>query len=101
MVLRSNSKEVHVMESVWLHDCINRYSTRVFMLVHTHTHTHTHTNGQGWWPRGATPRPRPGVVPKARGGSLEKQPHVEGAVGAWVQEGLEEPSHVEGQEGRW
>ena len=38
--------------------------------------------------------------PKARGGGQEDQPHVQGAVAAWAQEGLEELSHVEGQEGR-
>ena len=75
------------------------------------------------WPRGPTlrlrlgaeagrsyltpPRPRPGAVagrsyptPKARGCSLEDEPHVQGAVAGRVQEGLEELSHVEGQEGR-
>ena len=32
----------------------------------------------------------------------EDQPHVQGAVAAWAQEGLEELSHVEGQDGqRW
>ena len=36
---------------------------------------------------------------EARGGGQEDQPHVQGAVAAWVQEGLEELSHVEGQEG--
>ena len=30
----------------------------------------------------------------------EDQPHVQGAVAARAQEGLEELSHVEGQEGR-
>ena len=65
-----------------------------------------HTRGQGWQPRGATLSPRPGVVsrwtnpmPKARGGGREDQPHVQGALAAWVQEGLEELSHLEGQEG--
>ena len=38
---------------------------------------------------------------EVRGGSREDQPHVQGAVAAQVQEGLEELSHVEGQEGRW
>jgi len=59
------------------------------------------------WPRGATPRPRSGVVagrsyplPKARGGGREEQPHVQGAVAARVQEGLEELFHVQGQEDR-
>ena len=49
---------------------------------------------------------RPGAVarrsnpmPKARGGGREDQPHVQGAVAAGVQEGLEELSHIEGQEG--
>ena len=32
--------------------------------------------------------------------SREDQPHVQGAVAARAQEGLEELSHVEGQEGR-
>ena len=65
-----------------------------------------HARGQGQRPGGATPHPRPRVVarksnpmPEARGGSLEDQPHVQGAVAAWAQEGLEELSHVEGQEG--
>ena len=39
-------------------------------------------------------------TPEARGGGLEDQPHVQGAVAAPAQEGLEELSHVEGQEGR-
>ena len=39
--------------------------------------------------------------PKARGGGRgEDQPHVQGAVAARAQEGLEELSHIEGQEGR-
>ena len=37
---------------------------------------------------------------EARGGGREDQPHVQGAVAAWAQEGLEELSHIEGQEGR-
>ena len=52
------------------------------------------------------PPTRPGAVagrsnpmPKARGGSWEDQPHVQGAMAARAQEGLEELSHVEGQEG--
>ena len=52
--------------------------------------------------------PRPGAVagrsnptPEARGGSREDQPHVQGAVAARAQEGLEELSHIEGQEGQW
>ena len=38
-------------------------------------------------------------MPEARGGSWEDQPHVQGAVAARAQEGLEELSHDEGQEG--
>ena len=37
---------------------------------------------------------------EARGGGLEDQPHVQGAVAVRAQEGLEELSHVEGQEGQ-
>ena len=58
-------------------------------------------------PRGATPPPRPGAavwrsysMPEARGGGQEELPHVQGAVAAWAQEGLEELYQVEGQEGR-
>ena len=39
--------------------------------------------------------------PEDRGGSWEDQPHVQGAVAVWAQEGLEELSHVEDQEGWW
>ena len=53
------------------------------------------------------PRPRPGVaagrtnpMPEARGSGQEDQPHVQEAVAARAQEGLEELSHVEGQEGQ-
>ena len=46
--------------------------------------------------RGVTPRPKP----EARGSGREDQPHVQGAVAARVQEGLEELPYVEGQEGR-
>ena len=38
-------------------------------------------------------------MPEARGSSREEQPHIQGVVAAWAQEGLEELSHVEGQEG--
>ena len=51
-------------------------------------------------PRGATPHPRSGAAPKARGSGREEQPHTQRTVAAWAQEGLEEPSHIEGQEGR-
>ena len=37
---------------------------------------------------------------EARGGGQEDQPHAQGAMAMWAQEGLEELSHVEGQEGR-
>ena len=77
---------------------------------------HVRGRGSGWecqaamvqeQPKGATPRPRPGAVArrsyptsKVRGGGREEKPHVQGAVAARAQEGLEELSHVEGQEGR-
>ena len=51
--------------------------------------------GQGWQLGGATP------PPKARGSGQEEQPHLQGAVAARVQEGLEELFHVQGQKGRW
>ena len=38
---------------------------------------------------------------EARGGGWEEQPHLQGAVDAWAQEGLEELSHIEGQEWQW
>ena len=56
--------------------------------------------GQGRWWRGATHGPRPGAAPEARGSGREEQPHVQGVVAVWAQEGLEEPSHTEGQNGR-
>ena len=37
--------------------------------------------------------------PEAKGGGGEDKPHVQGAVAARAQEGLEELSHVEGQRG--
>ena len=40
-------------------------------------------------------------TPEARGSGREDQPHVQGAVAARAQEGLEELSHVEGQKGWW
>ena len=40
-------------------------------------------------------------TPEARGSGQEDQPHVQGGLAAWAQEGLEELSHVEDQEGRW
>ena len=54
------------------------------------------------------PHRRPGAEarrnnprPEARGCGREDQPHVQGAVVAQAQEGLEELSHVEGQEWLW
>ena len=43
---------------------------------------------------------RSNPTPEVRGSGREEQPHIQGAVAARVQEGLEEVSHVEGQEGR-
>ena len=40
-------------------------------------------------------------LPKASGGSRVEQLHVQGAVSAGAQEGLDELSHGEDQEGRW
>ena len=48
--------------------------------------------------RAAAGRSNP--MPEARGGAWEDQPHVQGAMAARAQEGIEELSHVEGQEGR-
>ena len=50
--------------------------------------------GQGRWLKGVTPT-------RGQGGGQEEQPHIQGAVAAWAQEGLEVPSHVEGQEEQW
>ena len=36
----------------------------------------------------------------SRGGSQEDQPHVQGAMAAQAQEGLEELFHVQGQDGQ-
>ena len=36
---------------------------------------------------------------EARGGGREDQPHIQGAVAVWVQEGLEELLHVQGRRG--
>ena len=37
---------------------------------------------------------------KVRGGNWEERPHVQGAVAAQAQVGLEELFHVQGQEGQ-
>ena len=43
-------------------------------------------------PKGATPS-------EARDSGQKEQPHVQRAVVAWVQDGLEELFHIQGQEG--
>ena len=43
---------------------------------------------------------RSNCTTEARGGGQEDQPHIQGAMAARAQEGLEELSHTEGQEGR-
>ena len=48
-------------------------------------------------PRAADRRSNPTL--EARGCGREDQPHVQGAMAARAQEGLEKLSHVEGQEG--
>ena len=57
--------------------------------------------------REVTPRLRAGAAagrgnptPEARGSGREDQRHIQGAMAARVQEGIEELSHVEGQEGQ-
>ena len=37
---------------------------------------------------------------KVRGSGWEEQPHVQGVVAAWAQEGREELLHIQGQEGQ-
>ena len=72
---------------------------------------------KGRWPRGVTPHPRSGAAAESarlrqrrnggeelpnsdiRGGGREELPHVQGAVAARAQEGLEELFQVQGQEG--
>ena len=39
-------------------------------------------------------------MPEARGDGMKDQSHVQGAVAARAQEGLEELLHVQGQEGQ-
>ena len=50
----------------------------------------------GYDSTGAAERSYP--TSEVRGSGQEEQPHVQGAVAVWVQEGLEELSPVEGQE---
>ena len=47
--------------------------------------------------RGSSGRSNP---PEARGGVWEEQPHVQGAVAAQAQEGLEEIFHFQGKKGQ-
>ena len=39
-------------------------------------------------------------MPKVRGHGPEEQPHLQGAVAAWAQEGLEELFYIQSQKGR-
>ena len=62
------------------------------------------TGGRSY-PTPLSPRPRAAAgrsnrTTEARGGGREDQPHIQGALAVWAQEGLEELFHVEGQEGR-
>ena len=54
-----------------------------------------HGPGEGWQLGGATPCLHDG----ARGSGQEDEPHVQGAVAVWAQEGLEELPHVEVRKG--
>ena len=47
---------------------------------------------------GTTKRSYP--TPEARGDGWEEQPHLQGVVAVWAQEGLEELFHIQGQKGR-
>ena len=38
-------------------------------------------------------------TPEIRGGGPEEQPHIQGAVAAWAQEGQDKLLHVQSQEG--
>ena len=50
-----------------------------------------------WLARGSGREELPHApTPEAKGGRWEEQPHVQGAVAALAQEGLQELSHVEG-----
>ena len=49
---------------------------------------------------GAGTAERSYLASEVRGGGQEDQPHVQGAMVARAQDGLEELSHVESQEGR-
>ena len=64
-----------------------------------------YVRSQGQKPRGpgcngAGTAERSHPASEVRGGGREEQPHIQGGVAAWAQEGLEELSHVEGQKVR-
>ena len=63
-----------------------------------------HVQGQGQRPGGPHAQravaKRSYPTPEARGSGREEQPHIQGAVAAQAQKGLEEPSYFEGQEGQ-
>ena len=63
-----------------------------------------HVQGQGQKQRGPHAQravaKRSYPTPEARGSGREEQPHIQGAVAAQAQKGLEEPSYFEGQEGQ-
>ena len=59
------------------------------------SHSTSEVRGGSWEELPHTP------MPKARGGGLEEQTHIQGAMAARAQEGLEELSNMEGQEGWW
>ena len=63
-----------------------------------------HVRGQRQWPRvpgcdGAGKAERSYPTPEARGGGREEQPHIQGAVAAREQEGLEELVHIKVRRG--
>ena len=63
------------------------------------------TAGGRSYPMPLSPRSRVAVgrsncTTEARVGGRKDQPHVQGAMAVWAQEGLEELSHFEGQEGQ-
>ena len=51
-------------------------------------------------PWSGVPAERSYWADKVRGGGREEQPHVQGAVAAWSQEGIEELLHIQGHEGQ-
>ena len=82
----------------------NPYVADTGRLTKRHREELPHVRGQGQKLRvpgcdGAGTAERSHLTPKARGSGREESTHIQGAVTAWVQEGLEEPSYVEDQEG--